>query len=328
MDNEDIPIKLKDGTEISGNHTLVIVGPNGSGKTTYGSDLASRNNVEWISATRNLAFEDTIPISTTTDSEKSVQSLSKQARTSKYMANELNHLLILMKAQALDNASKFTKNWRAGQTDAPETTNLEEVSRLWNQTFPNRKIDFSESHTPTMLASHRNNTKVPISQMSGGERVALYLLAKVVYAKPGIIVIDEPEIHLHSQLARKFWDSMEAYKTKCRFIYITHDLPFVFSRKKHQLMIVKSIEEQNLLEHGTSLPEELSDIIIGAATFSISAKRIVFCEGKRDLALYSAWFFSDDTEVVVAGDCKEVIKCVEIFNSRPIVNGIQAIPIA
>ena len=165
--------------------------------------------------------------------------------------------------------------------------------------------------------------------MSGGERVALYLLARILDADPGIIFIDEPELHFHSVLAKRFWSEMEVVRSDCRFVYITHDLPFAISRKDVQFVVVKSFEDRRILPIDESVPQDVVESILGAATFSISSKRIVFCEGsrynQRDDSIYSSWFSGEETSVIPVGSCSDVIKCVEVFNSNPVLNGIHAI---
>ena len=50
--------------------------------------------------------------------------------------------------------------------------------------------------------------------MSDGERVLFYLAGEVICApQNSIIIIDEPEMHIHSSLIKSFFDLLEAEKT-------------------------------------------------------------------------------------------------------------------
>lgn len=325
----DIPISLNDGAILDGKHPLVIVGPNGSGKTTFGSELANRNNAEWIGATRNLQFGDAIAMQTPEQSRQQLTKVKNQSKSQPWtLSNELNNLLTKLKAEDSESAVKFRNKSITDPTVIPDRTKIIELTHLWNSIFPGREIDFS-SYSPKVKAGHRNNAEVTISRMSGGERVALYLLARILDAESGIIFIDEPELHFHSILARRFWSDMENIRSDCRFVYITHDLPFAISRKNVQFIIIPSFNQYEILSLDDSIPQEVVESIIGAATFSISAKRIVFCEGarynQRDDSLYSSWFSGEDTAVIPVGSCEDVIKCVEVFNDNPVVNGLNAI---
>jgi len=50
----EVVIKISDGDELGGSQPLVIVGPNGSGKTRFGTSLAQSNNADHIGALRNI----------------------------------------------------------------------------------------------------------------------------------------------------------------------------------------------------------------------------------------------------------------------------------
>lgn len=329
MTEINIPLNLKDGTTIDGSHPLVIVGPNGSGKTTFGAELANRNNAEWVGATRNLEFGDAISMQTPEQSRQQLIKVKKQTKSKPWgLSNELNNLLSKLKAEDADSAIKYRNQSIIDSSAAPERTKIIELTHLWNSIFPGREIDFS-SYNPSVKAGHRNNAAVNISRMSGGERVALYLLARVLDADAGVVFIDEPELHFHSVLAKRFWSEMENIRSDCRFVYITHDLPFAISRKNVQFIIIPAFDQYSVLSLEESIPPEVVESIIGAATFSISAKRIVFCEGarynQRDDSIYSSWFSGEHTAVIPVGSCEDVVKCVEVFNNNPVVNGVRAI---
>lgn len=328
MEVTNKPITLKNGTVLEGNTPIVIVGPNGAGKTTFGVELANRNQAEWVSSTRNLQFGDSIAMQPPEQARQQATQQKQQSSGNPWLlANDLNQILAKLKAEDAESAILFRNMSLSDSSAEPERTKIIELAHLWNSIFPGREIDFS-SYTPRVKLGHRNNSQIQISRMSSGERVALYLLARVVDANPGIIVIDEPEIHFHSVLAKRFWSELEVIRSDCRFVYITHDLPFAISRKNGQFIVIKSDTEFNVLSRDEDIPQDIVESILGAATFSIAAKRIFFCEGskynQRDDSLYSAWFSNEETAVVPVGSCKDVIQCVEVFNTSPITKGTEA----
>lgn len=328
---EDLPIQLVSGEIIQGKHPVVIIGPNGAGKTTFGAKLAIANNADWIGATRNLQFEDSIVMQTPENATHNVFNTTRDQKERPWMlSNEINHLLAKLKAEDAQEKVVFTNNYRKGITLELSDTKLDRLSNIWASVFPKREIDFS-SYSPKVKASHVDENLFGISRMSGGERVALYLLAKVLDAPSGLIFIDEPEIHFHGVLAKKFWNELEVMRSDCRFVYITHDLPFAVSRDNVQFIIVYSASSQAILKQEHNLPDDVIESILGAATFSVSAKRIIFCEStktkKWDDSFYSAWFNSENTAVIPVGSCSEVIKCVEVFNQNPAITGMNAVGI-
>lgn len=213
----------------------------------------------------------------------------------------------------------------------PEDTVLQRARRLWSRVYPGRQISF-ETYSPIVRSEYSGDGAFyTADRMSDGERVALYLAARVLNAKAGILIIDEPELYFHSRLAIHFWDELEQARSDVRFVYITHDLPFALSRQQAQFLLVKPNTEPLSLSVDQNLPESLAVAILGAASFSIYAKRIVFCEGtegeKGDYTLYHAWFTDRTTAVLPVGNCQDVLRCVESFGTSKLVSGVSAIGI-
>lgn len=95
-----------------------------------------------------------------------------------------------------------------------------------------------------------------------------------------IILIDEPEIHLHKSLVDKLWNKVEELSQSKLFIYITHDLDFASSRKDANKFWIKSYNGHDLWEwedmpSAENLPDSLILEILG------SRKNILFCEGEN-----------------------------------------------
>ena len=146
-----------------------------------------------------------------------------------------------------------------------------------------------------------------------------------------VLIIDEPEVHFHSKLAVRFWSEMEFSRTDARFVYLTHDTSFALSRSNARFVIVMPDKTPQIVEISDQLPSELLEVLLAAASFSIYANRIVFCEGEEDKSLdwdlYSAWFKGRETAVMPVGSGKEVVQCVKTFLRSKFVSGVTAIGI-
>lgn len=327
----NIEFRMLDGETVPGSHPLIIIGPNGAGKTRLGASLAERNHAEWIGALRNLYMKREIGRITVDNARKSLQQTIETTRRSPYvLADDLHFLLSQLLAEDEESALAYRDFCRKNQGEPPPETAKYRVLRFWHKHFPDRTLDLSYSFKVT---SNRGASSVtyPFTEMSDGERVAFYLAARVISAPDGLIIVDEPEVHFHSALARRIWNGLETIRPECRFVYITHDLPFALSRRSAQFIIAQSSSEGRVLPRDAGIPAHLIESILGAASFSVTARRIVFCEGTTgsdmDEAIYQAWFQDIDTAVLPVGGCGDVVKCVEVFNSSPAIRGGNAIGI-
>lgn len=284
-----------------------------------------------IPALRNIEFAVDIPMISSENAGREVKNLAEASMKRPWtIANELNQLMGKLLAEDAQSAMKFRDSWRPESSTKPPETNLIKMRAFWKRRFPGREIDLT-SYRPTAKSKLGNRQEAyPIQHMSDGERVALYLAARVIDAPPGPIIVDEPEVHFHSLLARQVWDDLEDLREDCRFIYLTHDLSFALSRKSSQFGIVKSEESVEFFAHKAGIPRDVFERILGAASFSVFAKRLVFCEGEAggtDHQVYSAWFSDDDTEVFPVGGCANVIDCVSVFRSGQATINVDAVGI-
>src|SRR5581483_3255720 len=82
-----------------------------------------------------------------------------------------------------------------------------------------------------------------------------------------------------------------------------------------------------LLPNAATLPSDLVAQVFGAASFSVTASRLIFCEGDSasfDVEILSAWHDCPRTAVVAAGGCKAVRECVSVFRAGKVTGGLEA----
>jgi len=329
---EEIIIKLNEEMSVPGKHPIVIIGPNGSGKTRYGVELARLNHAEFVGAVRNIVLPENIQMQGLDQANRELSDVINRHRSRYWqMANEINQLFAKLLAEDATSAIRFRDRHAARETAELEETNLMRLKTAWTDFFPGRDIDFS-THKPTVGSEYDpSGSRYSASKLSDGERVALYLGGRILNAQTNTIVVDEPEVHFHSRLAIRFWNTLERFRPDMRFIYITHDLTFALSREFAQFLIVQPNAPPKLIPFDAEIPKGLAESILGAASFSIYAKRIVFCEGKEgegsDYSFYSNWFKGFDTAVIPVGSCKDVVRCTETFGNERIVAGVLSIGI-
>ncbi len=205
-------------------------------------------------------------------------------------------------------------------------TRLRKIVEIWNRHFPGRQIKINYEPMVERIVNGKSVT-YSIAQMSEGERTALYLVSRVVSCDKPILVIDEPETFFHPLLARNLWNDLEEKTSNIRFVYITHDIPFALSRRGAQFAIARSESTAELLPSTSSLPADTIAQVLGAASFSVSASRLIFCEGQSDSydnQILAAWHDCSKTAVVVVGGCNAVRECVSVFRAGKVTTGVDA----
>ena len=60
--------------------------------------------------------------------------------------------------------------------------------------------------------------------------------------KDGIIVIDEPELHLHRSVQALLWAEVERLRRDCLLVYLTHDVDFAVAQGGAQRVWLKSFD--------------------------------------------------------------------------------------
>lgn len=165
-----------------------------------------------------------------------------------------------------------------------------------------------------------SGSRYDASELSDGERVIFYLIGQTLMLPPDcILIIDEPELHVHRALMTKLWDVLESTRPDCAFVYITHDLEFATSRLAAQKFVLHGysaspnpcwdIEEMPANIDG--IPEEIVCRIVG------SRQPILFVEGNagsEDISVYRRVYPMHT--VIPVGSCDVVIRSVGSFRSN------------
>jgi hypothetical protein len=309
---------------------LVIVGANGAGKTRFGSDIENRylGQTHRISAQKSL----TIPKEVSPKSKERAEKefffggyyepkhehlhISQKAGNrwggnfNTHLLNDYEKLLVLLHTEEYEDSLNF----KEGRIAKP-LTKLDRVQKLWERVLPHRKI-LKRAGVIETYPTGEEGSKYNASEMSDGERVLFYLAGEVICApQNSIIIIDEPEMHIHSSLIKSFFDLLEAERPDCSFIYLTHNIDFAFTRQNAKKIWAKSysnnIWDYEILNENMPIPEQLYLDVLG------SRKPIVFLEGDNssiDYEIYEQVY--DDKNLKPVGSCDKVVQVVKAFRDQ------------
>lgn len=330
-----LPKKENGLEEIETNQSVLIIGANGSGKSRLGTwmDLKSpqKNMVHRISAQRALAMPD----HTTPTSLKQAQNnllygsadlgnseplwykehrrwVNKPAISS---LNDYDKLMVYLFSDKVEVNSKYIELVKlSDERIEPLTTKLDKVKYVWEKILPHRELVLGGLTIQTRVRGNNDFIYNP-SEMSDGERVIFYLIGQCLAApENGIIIIDEPEIHLHKSVQVPLWKDIEKLRPDCLFVYMTHNTDFAAALHEAKKIWLKGYDgscwDWEDVPDVEGLPESLLIEILG------SRKPIVFVEGENgsyDVSLYRAVL--NNYLVIPSGSCSQVVQNVKALRT-------------
>lgn len=237
------------------------------------------------------------------------------------LLNDYEYVLSALVAKQSKQNEEFVNDCKQRESQftnhnkVPEMV-LDKLHSIWNMIFPHREINIVDGKVIASLKQNKDHIEYNGRDMSDGERVALYLIAQCLCVPENkIIVIDEPEVHLHRSIIDKMWSAIEAEREDCFFIYITHDTNFAANHKNSDKIWIKEYDGTNWKYEkveNSSLPEQLLLDILG------NRKPVIFVEGTNDS--YDTKLYSEiykEYYVIGCGSCNSVISQTKAMNNNP-----------
>ncbi|HFW6691372.1 TPA: AAA family ATPase, partial [Campylobacter jejuni] len=311
-------------------NSIIIVGANGSGKSRLGAWMEKNcESIYRIPAQRDVTI-----------SKNGIRYNYKEAKNNlfygtlndKNKQNAITHKYYEFKNATIKLYSDYDKllnfilateheQLRKDRKNNSRTENIiDEIKNIWKEIFSHREIDLKEDE---FLCIMDKQNEYEARMMSDGERAILYLIMYVLCIEEKIILIDEPELHLHPSLTNKLWDILEKHRQDCLFIYITHDLNFASSHTNSDKFWIKSYNgkkwEFKKISTNEIMPQELFLKLLGAR------RNILFIEGENnslDFKIYSALY--PQYQIITCGSCEKVVQYTKAFNEQNALHGFKA----
>lgn len=320
--------------------SLLFVGANGSGKTRLGTWIEfqspQRELVHRISAQKSLSMPDsTTPIAIDLAENNLLFGNALHGRLNKAgfkwqdkpattMLNDYEKLMVYLFSDETEENAKFKTAYKATSDRIPApVTKIDRVKEVWEKLLPHRELIIGGLRIQTRIKDAVEKI-YNSSEMSDGERVIFYLIGQCLAApKDGIIVIDEPELHLHKSVQAPLWAEVEKLRNDCLFVYLTHDVDFASAQEGSARIWLKSFDgtkwEWEAIEPDENLPDDLLLEVLG------SRKSVVFVEGENgsyDVSLYRELL--PDFLILPRGSCSQVILSVKALKGNPQLHHLTA----
>lgn len=327
---------------------IVIVGANGSGKSRLGAwiELESREAAPThrISAQKIIEVPNSFSGESLTSAKSAFlygsgdlvrhgygrENLYKMRRSHRWGDGPTTHTLSdyhqLLTYLFTDHSAEATRYHQESQSTVeriePRSTRLQTAKKIWDSAIPHRELHLGgfelHAHNPQIAGQYEAR------EMSDGERIVFYLAGQCLAAEPGsIIIIDEPELHLHRSIQSRLWNAIESERPDCIFVYITHDLDLAASRNGAAKIVVTDYDGQHWnwspIPGDSTIPDQVLLEIMG------SRKPVLFCEGAKggidDSILSRAY---ESHTVIPIGSCEHVIHATASLQSNSALHHLTA----
>ena len=335
---------------------LFVVGANGSGKSSLMQHFYSQHPkiAKKIAAHRQTWFETNTSTITSTQRREVENGLrnhdgSHWSRWKDNYAHERANAAIFdlinaenIRARAIaeqiDSGALEAALSTHPNSDTPdivkEALNFAEVEaplRMLNDILKmaNLPISIFMKNDEQILAKNHTSSPYSIAELSDGERNAILIGADILTAPPEtIIIIDEPERHLHRSIISPLLSSLFRKRTDLTFVVSTHDVNLPLDNSEATTLLVRSCAWSNgeivgwdtdTLCSSEKIDEYAKRNILG------SRRKVLFIEGDNrslDKQIYEILF--PNISVIDKGSSTDVMRATQGIKSTESLTWIEA----
>lgn len=305
----------------------VILGANGSGKSSVLSELrdkVDRTSVVYIEGGRTIKITDQLKFDIKNFQhydglEKAEQLYENKRRLS--LADRLFDALVVlekrdqeMRAKHSDEVEAWNSHGQKGSYPSRGPAPLQRVFDLFSEIFPLISLRFEAKGR--RLWAKKGESEYGPSKLSDGEKQVFSILADLseLDSKHSLLIVDEPELNLHPELAERLWNLLELEFPDKRFVYATHSISFALRDNVEKVFVLSSDAEGVVEFKGIeSLSRAETTAFLGGLPGILSANRVVVTEGheKSFDAIFYRWLLEDSKlEIFPAGGSSDVLGVV------------------
>ncbi len=305
---------------------LFILGANGTGKSSLIQAFASASEgkTRRITAHRQTWFRSGSPEFTgrqRTANEQNILNSDRQINA-RWM-DDYSEQRVQMAIYDLVNSENMRARKITQAVDAKKAGEVEKLSakdsafvtlnRLLR--LANLDIVVSVEENDEIMATRNGSKPYSIAKLSDGERNAILTAANVLTVPEGtLLLIDEPERHLHRSIISPLLSLLLKERSDCAFIVSTHEPLLPVDNPGSRVLLTRACVYEgdrvasydiDLLENTTAIDDDLKKTILG------ERRKIVFVEGVEhslDKPLYSLLF--PNASIVAKANCREVENAV------------------
>ncbi|PDS22311.1 AAA family ATPase [Flavobacterium branchiophilum] len=319
--NGTLDIPLKEG------NALFVLGANGVGKSTLMHKLSEQNfnHTKRILAHRQTWFHSN-SMDMTASSKKQTENQIKNTdrKVQSRWKDDYSGARSSISIFDLINSENVRARNIAGAVDkddisfAKELSNAQAPLQAINEllAISNIPVIISLGKDEQLFASKNGSEPYSIAELSDGERNALLICSDVLTTDPNqLIILDEPERHLHRSIISPLLSSLFQKRKDCVFVISTHDVFLPIDHSEASVLLLRSCEwngknikdwDADLISEADELPNAVKREILG------SKRNILFVEGdyeSLDRQIYQLIY--PNVTIMPQGSCTQVEKAVD-----------------
>ncbi|WP_146552598.1 AAA family ATPase [Rummeliibacillus sp. SL167] len=317
--------------------SIVLIGANGSGKTRMSIWIDDNNGeipIHRISAQKSLNMpamvspteleiaEEKFLYGNTSNDKKWLKIYGKKNnrwgnKPETHLLNDFNMLMELLMTENYEKSIEYRESHKNGNVEFDNETRLEKIKCIWENVITHRKLKISAGKIEVYdTESTEESEYYNGSEMSDGERAIFYFIGEVLSVPSGsLIIIDEPENHLHKSILVRLWNAIEVARQDCTFLYITHSLEFASLRINTQIIWVKGIKSSSQWDYelieDVNATDNLKLEILG------NRQKVLLVEGTPnksiDRKLYAILF--PQYNIIPVESCNSVIQYTKAYQN-------------
>ena len=347
------PAEPQFSVPIKSGEMLFILGANGTGKSSLMHKLYQDHfdNARRISAHRKTSFDsDVIDLSPQhkKNMENSIKhdDISPESRW-KDMHSQVRQQIAIYDLIEADNsrsrsiaAAVDNGDLERAKTLSKEESKIKFINKLLSAS--NISIEISIDDDRPVATRKCGSSPYSIAELSDGERNALLIAANVLTVKKGtLLLIDEPERHLHRSIISPLLTNLFSKRSDCAFVVSTHDVTLPLDNPSSDTLLIRNCTydksssssdpanyyqssfsswDADLVGSETEIDDDIKKDILGAR------RKILFIEGNEekslDKLLYSIVF--PNVSIIPKSSCREVEGTVSSLRDSEQLNWIRA----
>ncbi|WP_339411771.1 AAA family ATPase [Pseudomonas sp. EA_35y_Pfl2_R5] len=308
----------------------VFLGANGAGKSTFLNEVRQyfisqgNNNLVYVEGGRTIKINDTLQLNRQNFQQYDRLDQAKTQHENKRkssLADRVFDALIVLDKQGQEEKSRHSdaveawiESGSSGDCPTRRQPPLDRMFEMFNEIFPLIELTFNTE--ARRLMANKNGVTYSPSQFSDGEKQVFSILADFIglSEKHEFIIVDEPELNLHPELAERIWTLIENGYPEKTFIYASHSINFSLRENVSSVYILSNDAEKiTRVDSFEDLERVELSAFLGGLPGILSTNKVIVTEGhdKSFDSIFYRWLTEENSiEIYPGGSCTDVIDIV------------------